>query len=139
MIDFSKFKKSDVLIVGWSDASVSKGIKFNNSIPNRTLDTPQFDVGFYAGIYKGLNSKRSYVVLVNEITDYMIGKWVAIPCSIVDKVYFVGQCPEDLINIITNIPEKVVKKVIRSIKYDLRVRRGSFKKYRNRMVIKRFD
>ncbi|MCS7117034.1 MAG: hypothetical protein RMJ31_03875 [Nitrososphaerota archaeon] len=127
MIDFSKFKKGDVLAVGWSDASVSKGVRINRPIPNKTLDTPQFDVGFFAGIFKGLSSKRSYVVLVNEITDYAIGKWVTIPCSIIDKVYFIGNCPDDLLDIITNIPEKVVKKVMRSIKYGLKFRHDSIR------------
>ncbi len=113
-----EFEVGDIVGLLWLDACRCRGIRFNTSVKESTIKTEQFTIGVFAGIYRDLTYSKPHIILVNEITDGAARIWDSIPQSLVLKGYRFGKIPFEF-----HIPEKVVKKMMKSIKPDKHYRR----------------
>jgi len=116
-----EFEVGEVVGLLWLDACRCRGVRLNTSVKENTIKTEQFTIGVFAGIYRDLTYSKPHIILVNEITDGVARIWDSIPQSLVLDSYGFGKIPFEF-----NVPEKVVKKIVKSIKpnrYFRRVRK----------------
>jgi len=118
LADIFEFEVGDVVGLLWLDACRCRGVRLNTSVKENTIKTEQFTVGVFAGIYRDLAYSKPHIILVNEITDGVARIWDSIPQSLVLNGYRFGKIPFEF-----NVPEKVVKKIVKSIKPDRFYRR----------------